>query len=158
MSLCDIYMGDIEVDVTEINSCPMHRIGGRRKLSDFAPDGLCVHAFHMAHPYVFTLRNKGWFRWVKDGEGVIAQCPHPRGVVMEIKPAEGNESTVLIKLIDGRECPKHKAGESFEVRESSRHCPILFDVAYGRALKLEREEKLFCPNARGVVFKLRRTE
>jgi uncharacterized repeat protein (TIGR04076 family) len=135
----------------------MHKVGDKRKLSDFTPDGLCVHAFHIAHPYVLTLRNKGWFRWVKDGEGVIAQCPHPRGVVMEIKSGKKGDFTVTIKVIDKRDCPKHEKGDVFIVDDSTKLCPRIFDVAYGYSQKLTKPLKLYCPNSSGVIFKLRKS-
>lgn len=156
--MCEIDCRDIEIEIKECGICSIHTSGNKKILGDSLLGNLCVHAFHIAHPYVFTLRNKGWFRWVNDWEGVIAQCPHPKGVVMEIKPKKKGESTVTINVIDKRECPKHEKGDVFIVDDSMKICPRVFDIAYGYSQRLKKPLKLYCPNPKGVVFKLKKRE
>ena len=154
MNICEIDCSNIEIEIEEYGICTIHKAGNKTNLCDSTPGDLCVHAFHIAHPYVFTLRNKGWFRWVRDGGGVIVQCPHPKGVVMEIKPEKTVESSVKVNVVEKRECPKHEKGEVFIVDDSMKICPRVFDIAYGYSQRLKKPLKLYCPNPKGVVFKL----
>lgn len=99
------------------------KISKYRDLKILSP--LCLHAAHVAFPYILTLRNKGYFRWMRDRTKVFAQCP--KGLVMEI-------SEDKVKIVSG-ECIKgHKKLDEFDM--SGEIFKEDFDVIYPYAVTL----------------------
>jgi len=159
MKICDIKCDGVEVEITDAGGCQKHRRGDKTKLADSTPDGLCSHAYHVVYPYVLTLQNRGWFTWVRRDDGVIVQCPHPKGLIMKVRLNKRRLPEVNVEAVKARECPLHKEGDVFTVDDSVKLCPRLFDVAYAgtRACTKppKKPVKFYCPNADGVVFELR---
>lgn len=119
--------------------------GLKFQIKDLIPDNLCVHAYNIAYPYCHTLVKKGWFLWVEEGDGVIAQCPNPGcSLVMKIKPDKTNGENVEIKVIDIRgKCGSgHKVGDVFVLKpKEMKICPEFFPAVYPPATALYYDEK-----------------
>jgi uncharacterized repeat protein (TIGR04076 family) len=75
------------------------------------PQGICPHAYHILSQYLLTIRDGGWFSWVRGERGVVAQCPKQGGPVFEIF-RDG-----LVKVIGGH-CEKYKFGKDYNFRDA----------------------------------------
>lgn len=151
MTCCSNY-DDVLITLESVQGKCEHHLkkGAKFSVKDLVPGGLCVHAYNVAFPYCNTLLKKGWFLWVKENDGVIAQCPNPDcSLVMKIKKREGG--VVGIEVIEIRgDCPnKHKVCEVFELNpKKMKICPEIFPAVYAPATLLNyregcREEAVF---------------
>lgn len=143
---CSHYKG-IVITVEDVESKCQHYLkkGAKFQIKDLIPDNLCVHAYNVAYPYCHTLLNKGWFLWVEEGDGVIAQCPNPNcSLVMKIKPSQKNQENVQIVVMQIRgKCESgHKVGDIFTLKPKEMNlCPELFPAIYAPATSLYYTEK-----------------
>lgn len=130
------------------------------KFQDIMPAHLCVHAYNVAFPYCLTLLKKGWFLWVKKGEGVICQCPNPEGsVVMKIKPQYDDKISITVEDVRGI-CPcSHKKGDCFMFDpQSMKGDPELFPIVYPSATELEYgNEKCIALQTKGKKVLIKKT-
>jgi len=64
---------------------------------------ICPFAEHAFFPYWLTLVEDGWFDWVEKGDGVIVQCPNPKGIVAKLyKRKIKNKILVEVEIIDNK--------------------------------------------------------
>ncbi|HHT9140540.1 MAG TPA: TIGR04076 family protein [Candidatus Tripitaka californicus] len=117
-------------------------------LAEIVPAHLCPFAYYNMTPYITTLFNNGWFRWVRrEGNGssrktplaeqfrdsyvnsafpneVLVQCPNPHvSVVMGVGP-EGEGAVRVRVLYQESPCPAgHSVGDEFRVREGDTRIP-----------------------------------
>lgn len=64
---------------------------------------ICPLAFQAFFPYWLTFVQDGWFDWVKKGDGVIVQCPNPKGIVAKIyKKKIKKEIIVEVEIINNK--------------------------------------------------------
>ena len=150
---CSDYK-NISITIEQVENRCKHGIvqGKKFRMRDIIPDGLCVHAYNVAFPYCWTFLKKGWFLWVKKGDGVIAQCPNPScSLVMKIKPSKENASIEVVQ-VRGR-CPnKHSVGDKFILRPNNvQVCPEIFPAVYPVATELfYNTTSIECNNPRRV--------
>lgn len=135
---CSDYEG-IFLKVENVTGKCEHALekGKKFRIKDLVPGGLCVHAYNVAFPYCLTFLKKGWFLWVRKGDGVIAQCPNPQcSLVMKIKPM--NETvTITVIQIRGACQTGHKVGDMFVLdSKKMKVCPEIFPSVYPTATEL----------------------
>jgi len=130
---------DVKIKVVSVAGiCKYHRrVGQEYNLSDLVPPGMCLDAFHVAYPYALSLLYGAKFKWMKDKDAVIAQCPNPKGaVVMEIrrKKLSAVKKKILIKIIDvkGKCHMQLKKSQVFKMNlgDYPQICPEAFDDLY----------------------------
>lgn len=145
-------------------------------LNEMLPAQICPFAYYNLTPYIATLLNNGWFRWVKKEERggkrhipasqfkdsrinsafpneVLVQCPNPHvSVVMGVgleKNDKGKTITVRV-LNQDAPCPMgHKIGDRFDIGESDLKIPALTYYALFPYLLLSAYKKngfVKCPN------------
>jgi len=177
--MCEIKkpLYDVLVEVASVaGKCKYHRkVGQVYDLALLAPCGMCLDAFHAVYPYALSLLYGAKFRWMKDLDSVIAQCPNPHGsVTMEIRRKKINRKKmeILIKILEvkGR-CKKGlKKGEVFKMNlgDFSEICPAGMDALYPYISTLRYGGKIAwakkdgtclvqCPDhINAVVYKLKR--
>ncbi|MBF0247641.1 MAG: TIGR04076 family protein [Alphaproteobacteria bacterium] len=136
------------VTLTHISGgCKYHRtVGERFRLQDLAPEGLCLHAYFTAYPYILGMLHKVEFDWMKDNpDHVYAQCPalsSPR--ILDIHREIDAEGRFHVRVsVDGIndavdipgaircDCP-HGGGETFEVNQGDGNgfCPAAFNQLF----------------------------
>lgn len=132
------------------------------------PEGLCPALSHTIIPYLITLSNCGWMRWVKKDidmgkrlavpkavskirnvnrlfyNEVIVRCPDAEnGVVVGIGPKDNRQERWLIRVLEVKKrCPlKITAGDSFEFElDKQGFCPEAFYRLYPYLLLKENPE------------------
>ncbi len=100
-------------------------------LARLLPENLCPFIFNIALPYLLTLQGGGYFKWRKDIDTVVAQCPGTQGKVsFELKAGRERGALMPVALsITGAQgrCPQnHFPGQCFSIDFSSTLCPHLF--------------------------------
>ena len=138
-----MYRLSVDLNISNCPWCPnFKKVYSESELS---PQGLCLLAFHAIYPYYLTLTNGGWFRWVKPKDGVIVQCPNPKGA-LEMKVFLNNsDNTVRIEILQARgNCPKgHKKGDVFVLRpDTFKFCPKALGAFIPYLYLLEKGGKL----------------
>ena len=147
MVCCCSNYATISITVLNVKGKCEHNLkkGMTFEMKDLIPEGLCVHAYNVAYPYCLTLLKKGWFLWVKEGDGVIVQCPNPDcSLVMKIKPDFREVNAVCINIIDvrGRCKNGHKIDDMFIFTpDEMKICPEIFPAVYAPATMLYYNEK-----------------
>lgn len=93
---------------------------------ELMPQGLCFLAFHAAYPYYLTLKDGGWFTWVKPKEDVVVQCANPEGSLEMKVFLHRAKNEVRIEILGVRGvCPKgYKKGDVFILNDAAfKFCP-----------------------------------
>ncbi len=138
--------------VNSINSAAMtmtmSAVGSEEKnmlAGGLAPKGLCPFFYHNLVPYIVTLLNGGWFRWVKRDKNlfyrrapskglfkdqsvnsafpneVLVQCPNPAASVVAgvgVKVFDGKKTITLRILSSSEACLEgYKEGAEIEMNE-----------------------------------------
>lgn len=127
-------------------------------LEEIIPAPLCPFAYHNLSPYIVTLINDGWFRWVKREKHskrhpsvsvdqfkdssvnsafpneVLVQCPNPQSsVVMGVGLEENGGKTVTVRVL-GLEAPcpmGHAKGDEFKLREEDmKISPLIYNALF----------------------------
>lgn len=115
-----------------VSDCPWcHNFKKAYSESEFLPQGLCLLAFHAVYPYYLTLANGGWFRWVRPKDGVIVQCPNPKGALEMKVFCCNSKKEVRVEVLQARgECPKgHHKGDIFVLGpDRFKFCPKALDA------------------------------
>ena len=128
-------------------------------IMDMIPANLCPFAYHNLNPYMITLFNHGWFRWVKKGKDVnkrypvsknlfkdssvnrkfpnevLVCCPNPFvsvvfGVGLNIT---NRKKTITLRILNQKgSCPMgHNEGDKFEISEEDiKFPPETFNVLF----------------------------
>lgn len=154
-------LGKPSVEVLETNGkCRWCKKGGIFTIDEMVPiSGLCPFAYHNLTPYIITLLNNGWFRWVKKGKDlntrysraekffkdssansafpneVLVQCPNPYAAVVigvGIKIEDQKKFLTMRILHQNGLCyAGHKKGDEFNVCEEdiSFH-PLVFNTVF----------------------------
>lgn len=89
---------------------------------------ICPLARHAFFPYWLTFSTDGWFDWVAPGDGVVVQCPNPKGIVAKIYKAKtAKKIKVKVVIIDNKgDCHWNwKKGDSFLLSGFEEKCSIL---------------------------------
>ncbi len=141
---CSNY-DSVSLTIFDVQGTCEHKIkkGMSFEIKDLVPDNLCVHAYNIAYPYCLTYLKKGWFLWVEEGDGVIAQCPNPGcSLVMKIKPEKENKVSIHVIEIRGKCQSGYKVGDIFTLKpEEMKICPEIFPAVYAPATALYCSEK-----------------
>ncbi|MFH1721843.1 MAG: TIGR04076 family protein [Candidatus Altiarchaeota archaeon] len=145
----NIKVNDVET------SCPFgHKKGDKFSTKDMVPVDMCAHAYHVAIPYIHTMMNHGWMRWVRKGDGVIVQCPsHEENMVVKIKKPKDN---IVLEVFQVRgKCRfGHVVGQRFEITSDKvKVCPKIFDITYPYSENQEKLDFLYCPKPDGVKLR-----
>jgi len=75
---------------------------------------LCPFAAHTLFPYVLSFQKGSWFRWRKDKNSVVAQCPNPDcAVIFRVQRQENGSVTATVESVTGVCQAGHKAGDIF---------------------------------------------
>jgi uncharacterized repeat protein (TIGR04076 family) len=100
-------------------------------LNRLKPETLCPFAAHILYPYFFGFQKGSWFRWSKDKNSVIAQCPNPNGGVVFCitKHPSGSISAQITKL-NGSCLAGHKQGDVFELAAADLTEPVKYDYCH----------------------------
>lgn len=131
-----------------------HNIGDKFKISEMGPKGLCVHAYHAVLPYIHTMTNEGWMRWVAKDDGVIVQCPrHDKNMVLKVKKP-GEDILLEVFQVRGSCSNNHKVGEKYVLeKDTLTVCPKVFDLAYSCCFSKNKHLELCCPKPEGIKIK-----
>lgn len=133
-------------------------------LMSLIPNKLCPFALHSLAPYIYTLRNGGWFRWVKKTENtnyriplgnmdyncgsinysfdneVLVQCPNSKGaVVFGVGPkTTSTKKSILIRVhcIKGDCIKKYEKGDKIFIEEGQIGDIYLFSQLFPYALSI----------------------
>ena len=147
MTPCCSRYEDICITIEDIEKKQKSKQIRKIKFQDIMPANLCVHAYHAAFPYCLTLLKKGWFLWVKKGDGVICQCPNPNGsVVMKVKTHSEDNISISVEDVRGI-CPcNHKKGDWFIFDpKTMKEYPELFSIVYPSVIELQYGKKKAFP-------------
>lgn len=108
--------------------------GDKFSLRDIIPEGLCLHAFHTFLPYYLTLKNDGWFDWVKPNDGVCVHCPYPEGIIVKIY--KRTKEFITVQIVNNPEncLYSYSSGKEFNLG-NFKFCPRALDVIYPLLLK-----------------------
>ena len=69
--------------------CPGgHEVGQVFMVGWTTPEGICLSAWNMIAPYVFTLLCAGNFPWEKERGVAVLHCPDPQGITLELRYVE----------------------------------------------------------------------
>ena len=112
-------------------------------LSDVIPSNLCLATFHSIFPYIFTLKNGGWFNWVNHNEHVIVNCSSLTGAAVFIKkPSKNTQGKLSVEVMKvGSPCQyNYKLGQTF-----------VFNVDEKNLTKLHTIYKIY-PNIINLIF------
>lgn len=153
-------LGKPTVEVFEVvGECRYRKEGHLFTMEEMVPAPLCPFAYHNLIPYIITLLNNGWFRWVKRERHtntrylvskklfedssvnrafpneVLVQCPNPRvSVVFGVGVnADGGKKTITVRLLSQNDlCPMgHKEGDNFKISEEDiKFCPLSFNSLF----------------------------
>ncbi len=123
--VCDINDLSVRLTVAKPGACTQHAPGQTRRLNELLPHNMCIYLYNAIFPYYVTLTSGGRFKWVREGEGVLMQCPSPVGCVVTSVSQNEKGDGVVAKVIRVKgPCPKnHAVGDVLEItQEKSRFC------------------------------------
>lgn len=116
--------------IVKVPNCPIRKT----EVNLFAPLSnkfICPALLHVAMPYMETLEEGGWFRWMADKQCVIVLCPSvENGVVVKIR---SHVDAISLTCLSVRNiCPYGlKPGDFINITfEDWGICPNVFDTAF----------------------------
>lgn len=172
MKICPLLPNNLKIKVaTKDRWCKYYKTKGLvYSLSQIAPPGLCLEAFHITYPYCLGLLYGANFG---SGNSMMVKCPNPQGgIVMQIEalsikssiqriynkikriinlfgyPADYIDKRIVIKVIEkGENCPysyEKSATFEFNTGNGCGICPASFDAIYPSLHGALKGLKLHC--------------
>lgn len=133
-------LSSIALEIIEAPKNCIYKKGDKFKLTDIIPPHECLFIIHTAIPYYLTLKNNGHFKWEKDLNTVMIQCPNP-DIAVGVQVIRGGQNKINARVVSGSEkCPaSYKRGKQIlgSVLNNGRICLTALDVLFPYILFLE---------------------
>lgn len=141
MRNCNLDLSSIVLEVIEAPKNCVYRKKDKFKLTDIIPPHECLFIIHSVMPYYLTLKNSGYFKWEKDLDTVMTQCPNP-DIAIGVQVIRGGKNKINARVASMRskECPKgYKKGDEImgSLMNSNHICLTALDVLFPYILFLE---------------------
>lgn len=141
MRNCDLDLSSITLEVIEAPKSCIYKSGDKFKLTDIISPHECLFIIHEVIPYYLTLKNRGYFKWERDTNTVMTQCPNSN-IAVGVKVIRGgiNKTHVRVVSMSSEKCPKsYKKGDEIlgSVVNNDHICLTALDVLFPYILFLE---------------------
>lgn len=141
MKNCDLDLSSIILEVINAPKGCIYKSGDKFKLTEIIPPDECLFALHEVAPYYLTLKNNGYFKWEKDKNTVMTQCPNTDVAVgVRVRCSETNKIYAKVASMGSKQCPKnYKKGDEIlsSVIDNNHLCLTALDVLFPYILFLE---------------------
>jgi len=132
--------------------CPYHK---EKEIFDFAKstDGKQCPAFlHLLYPYLFTFKNNGWFKWMREKNKVVITCPGDENKCTAEIFYKNNPKRFFINIIEmSGKCRFYQKDSVYEI-PVDKFCFKLFCSAIQyNSLKLNNNITITCPDQKNTV-------
>lgn len=162
---CDyaVNIKNMSIELYLNNKCSYFQETKKKYIvSEIIPANLCPLAYIAIYPYIYTLKNNGFFGWMKKKNTVCAQCPSNKNKVNFLIIKENDYISLKVDSIKNFCIAGHKKGDTYIIKNKIKSfClkALHIIIPYLFVLDKVQTNELFvrCPGSeKNVVFKIKK--